>query len=116
VVQIKPTPTPAPQHSGTVIGHTNQATNSAQNFTNPADGNASTLIHLPDGRFVACERACTHAGVPVDYDAGSHTLVCPAHGAVFDPSNGFSVTQGPANSPLPGVSINVNADGTITVK
>lgn len=116
VVQIKPTPTPVPQHSGTVIGHTNQATNSAQDFTNPADGNASMLIHLPDGRFVACERACTHAGVPVDYDAGSHTLVCPAHGATFDPSNGFSVTQGPANSPLPGVSINVNADGTISVK
>lgn len=37
-------------------------------------------------------------------------------GAVFDPSNGFSVVQGPANSPLPGVSIQINADGTITVK
>ena len=109
-------PTPTPRHSGTVIGKTNQPTNSATSFTYPVDGNASLLIHLPNGNFVACEQACTHAGVPVNYDPGSHTLVCPAHGAVFDPSNGFSVQQGPANSPLPGVSISINADGTITVK
>ncbi len=114
--QPRPTPTPTPQQSGTVIGKTSQPTNSATSFTNPADGNASLLIHLPNSNFVACEQACTHAGVPVNYDPGSHMLVCPAHGAVFDPSNGFSVQQGPANSPLPGVSISINADGTITVK
>lgn len=113
-VVIRPTPT-APSHSGTVIGHTNQPTNSASNFTNPADGNDSLLIHLSNGNFVACERACTHAGVNVDYDPGSHQLVCPAHGAVFDPTNGFNVVQGPATSPLPAVSIHINADGTITV-
>ena len=52
----------------------------------------------------------------MDYDPGSHQLVCNAHGAVFDPTNGFSAIQGPANSPLPSVSISINADGTITVK
>ncbi len=109
----KPTPTP-PQHTGTVIGSTSQPTNSGQNFTNPADGNSSMLVHLPNGNFVACERQCTHQGVNVNYDPGSHQLVCPAHGAIFDPANGFSVVQGPANRPLPGVSIRVNADGTIT--
>lgn len=91
------------------------ANNAASSFTNPSDGNASLLIHLADGSFVACERACTHAGVSVDYDSGSKTLVCPAHGAVFDPSNGFSPVSGPANGPLPGVTIHVNSDGTITV-
>ncbi len=114
--QPTPTPTPPPQHSGTVIGKTSQPTNSATSFTNPADGNDSMLVHLSGGSFVACERACTHAGVPVNYDPGSHMLACPAHGAVFDPSNGFSVQQGPANSPLPGVSISINADGTITAR
>ncbi len=109
-----PTPTPTPSHTGTVIGHTSQPTNTANSFSNPSDGHGSLLIHLPNGNFVAYEKACTHAGVAVYYDGGSHQLVCPAHGARFDPANGGQVLQGPANRPLPGVTIHVNADGTIT--
>lgn len=113
--QPPPTPTPTPpRHTGTVIGYTNQATNSGKTFTNPKDGNSSMLVHLSNGNFVACERQCTHQGVNVNYDAGSQKLVCPAHGAVFDPANGFNLIQGPGNGPLAGVSIRVNADGTIT--
>ncbi len=108
-----PTPTPTPSHSGTVIGNTNQPTNTAVSFTNPADSKGSLLIHLSSG-FVACESACTHQGVTVNYDPGSGHLVCPAHGAIFDPASSFSVVQGPATSPLPAVSIHVNADGTVT--
>jgi len=108
-----PTPTP-PSHTGKVIGYTSQQLNGSQNFTNPADGNGSLLIHLGNGNFVACERACTHEGVPVNYNPGSGKLVCPAHGAIFDPFNGFSHISGPGNGPLPGVSIRVNKDGTIT--
>ena len=114
--QPPPTSTPPP-HTGTVIGHTNQPTNSAVSFTNPADGQAGLLVHLGNGNFVACERACTHVGVPVNYDAGSGRLVCPAHNAIFDPLNGFSQVPGTGPSglkPLPGVTIRVNADGTIT--
>lgn len=108
-----PTPTPTPGHTGTVIGHTSQANNSAVAFTNPANGHASLLIRLANGNFVACETACTHAGVPVNYSSGSQKLICPAHGATFDPANGFAPTS-PAPSPLPRVSIRVNGDGTIT--
>lgn len=97
-----------------VIGSASIPANSSKNFTNPADGNGSILIHLPNGDFVACEQACTHEGVPVYYDGGTHQLICPAHGAIFDPAHGFSVVQGPAQTPLPRVSIHVNADGTIT--
>lgn len=111
--QPPPTPTP-PAHTGTVIGSTKLPINSSKDFMNPADGNNSLLIHLNSGNFVACERACTHEGVPVYYDNGSQQLVCPAHGAIFDPANNFSVVQGPAQTPLPGVTIHVNADGTIT--
>jgi Rieske Fe-S protein len=110
-----PQPTPTqPSHTGTVIGYTNQPANSSKNFANPADGQGSSLIHLSNGNFVACERACTHAGVPVNYDPGSGKLVCPAHGAIFDPLNGFSLVSGPGNGPLAKVSIRINADGTIT--
>ena len=111
--QPPPTPTP-PSHTGTVIGQTNMSNNSSVNFTNPADGQGSLLIRLANGNFVACERSCTHAGVPVNYDTGQQQIVCPAHGAIFDPANHFANTSGPGNGPLANVSIRVNADGTIT--
>jgi len=93
------------------------ANNSAVSFTNPADGQGSVLMRLSNGNFVACEQACTHVGVPVNYTSGSGQLVCPAHGAIFDPANGFSQVPGSGPSglkPLPQVTIRVNADGTIT--
>ncbi len=112
--QTAPTPIPQPQHTGTVIASTSMPANTARTFTNPAGGNDSILVHLASGNFVAYDRACTHQGVAVGYDPGSHQLVCPAHGATFDPANAGGVTQGPATSPLSRVAIRVNNDGTIT--
>jgi serine/threonine protein kinase len=112
--QPPPTPTPQPQHTGTVIGSTSMGTNSSQNFSNPANGNSSILIRLPNGNFVAYSRSCTHQGVQVYYDGGSHELHCPAHGAVFDPANNANPVSGPNNGPLSPVTIHVNGDGTIT--
>ncbi len=109
----QPPPTPTPSHTGTVIGQTSMATNSAVSFSNPADGNGSLLVHLSNGNFAAFERACTHAGVPVNYNSGSGQFLCPAHGAIFSAANG-SHLSGPGSGPLPTVSIRVNADGTIT--
>jgi len=63
---------------------------------------------------VAYEQACTHQAVTVHYDPATHTLVCPAHGSIFDPANGGKVLQGPATRPLPAVTVRVNVDGTIT--
>ena len=100
---------------GTLLAKTNGvAANSSMTIVNPADGKNSLLIHLPNGNFVAYESACTHVGVTVAYDPGTHTLVCPAHGAVFDPAKNAAVLQGPAQRPLKPVAIHVNADGTIT--
>jgi serine/threonine protein kinase len=106
--------TKAPTHTGTVIGSTALAANSSHTFTNPADGASSLLIRLANGNYVACERACTHAGVAVNYDPAQKMIVCPAHGAIFDPANGFSHVSGPGNGPLTRVAIRVNGDGTIT--
>jgi serine/threonine protein kinase/Rieske Fe-S protein len=112
-----PTPTKKPQatHTGTIVGSTTLAINSAADFNNPVDGKASLLIHLPTNSFVAYEQACTHQAVAVHYDAATQTLVCPAHGSIFDPANGGKVLQGPATRPLLPVTVRVNVDGTITV-
>jgi Rieske Fe-S protein len=106
------TPTMTPTPTGTVIGHTNQATNSAMSFTNPADGQASWLVHMSNGNFVAVEQACTHAGVAVKYNASTGQFNCPAHGAIFNADG--THPQAPATKPLPPVHITVNANGTIT--
>ncbi len=106
--QPPPTPTPPPQHTGTVIGSTSMGTNSSTNFS------SNILVHLPNGNFVAYSRSCTHQGVQVYYDGGSHHLLCPAHGAVFDPANNGNPISGPNNGPLSAVTIHVNGDGTIT--
>ncbi len=100
--------------TGKVLGATTLAANTAMDIINPADGKAGLLIHLPNGHFAAYERACTHEGVEVNYDPMTHTLVCPAHGAVFDPLNKAAVLQGPAMTPLKPVAFLVNANGTIT--
>lgn len=104
----------APAQNGTVIGANNMAVNSSLDFINPQDHKTSLLIHLPNGNFVAYEKACTHQGVLVQYNPQLHLLVCPAHGAMFDPANGGKVVQGPATTPIAKVAVRVNSDGSIT--
>ena len=90
--------------------------NSSINFTLPSNGDPGILIHLSNGQFVAYDATCTHAGCPVDYDPSSHDLICPCHGAVFDPSRSAAVLQGPAQTPLTGVPVKVDQNaGTVSL-
>lgn len=91
-------------------------TNSAVTFTLPSNGDPGILIHLDNGQFVAYDATCTHAGCPVDYDPSQHLLVCPCHGAAFDPSKNGTVVQPPAEQPLTSVTIHIDsATGAITL-
>jgi thiosulfate dehydrogenase [quinone] large subunit len=91
--------------------------NSAVPFTIPSNGDPGVLVHLTNGRFVAYDATCTHAGCTVQYDSSQSVLVCPCHGAAFDPANNGVVLQGPAITPLTPVSIAINQQkGTITLQ
>lgn len=111
------TATTATTSGGAAIASTSQVpVNSAASFTLPANGDPGVLVHLTTGNFVAFDATCTHAGCPVQYDPSSKLLLCPCHGAAFDPAHNAEVIQGPADTPLTSVPIQVDsATGAITI-
>ena len=110
------TPTATPSASaptaGTVIsGAPSLAAGQALNFS--AGGTDAVLVK--DGStYRAFERACTHQGTSVDWQAGSGDFLCPNHGARFSATG--QVTMGPANTPLRAIEVSVAADGTVTYR
>ncbi|NQW55834.1 MAG: Rieske 2Fe-2S domain-containing protein [Chloroflexi bacterium] len=110
----KPTATPSASApaAGTVIsGAPGLAAGQALNFS--AGGTDAVLIK--DGStYRAFERACTHAGTPVDWQEGSGDFLCSNHGARFSVTG--QVTNPPANRPLRAIEVSVAADGTVTYR
>ena len=107
--------------SSTIIAQVSAiAKNTYTTFTIPStshQGHQGILIHLPNDQFVAYNAACTHAGCPVNYDPASQHLICPCHGATYDPARQAAVLSGPATVPLTAVSIHIDsATGAITFR
>ncbi|MFM2194082.1 MAG: Rieske 2Fe-2S domain-containing protein [Candidatus Limnocylindrus sp.] len=107
-----PSPTPSVPAGDTAIsGASGLTAGQALNFS--AGGTAAVLIK--DGStYRAFERACTHQGTSVDWQAGSGDFLCPSHGARFSATG--QVTMGPANTPLRPIEVSVAADGTVTYR
>ncbi len=80
-------------------------------------GDPGVVVRLADGSFVAFDATCTHAGCRVEWDRQDQVLVCPCHGAVFDPAADGAAVDGPTNEPLARLPISVDATtGTITLR
>lgn len=107
-------PTPAPSDpgsasGGTLLGNIDQLpVGRAGRFRVASNGDPAVIVHLEDGSFAAFDAVCTHQGCTVGYDAGSGLLLCPCHGAAFDPAHHAEVVGGPTDTPLPELPIRVD--------
>lgn len=67
---------------------------------------------MVDQGVVAYSLLCTHAGCPLSlYEQSTGRLLCPCHQSVFDLWHGARPIAGPASRPLPGLPIEVDAEG-----
>jgi thiosulfate dehydrogenase [quinone] large subunit len=107
-------PTPAAP-AGTPVGLASQVpVGGGASFRDPKTGAPSLVLHLSEGRFVAYDAVCPHAGCTVAYSATAHLIVCPCHGSEFDPSSG-AVVNPPAQRALSAIPVAVDANGRLVV-
>jgi len=92
---------------GQIIKLANLPIGGTFNFTHSTQGVPSILFRTKVGVF-AYSAICTHQGCVVSYDSGSKNLICPCHGAVYDPANGAKVLGGPTNTPLGKIKVKVS--------
>jgi thiosulfate dehydrogenase (quinone) large subunit len=93
-----PSPTPIP---GKLLARIADVTPSRPVvFQDPFTSDPGVLLKLKDGSFVAFDAVCTHAGCTVEFEEASGLLVCPCHGATFDPERNAKAIDGPTFQPL----------------
>ena len=87
--------------------------NSTKSFTAKNRYGYSTTYFIARGSdgLIGMNATCTHNGCTVKQE--SEGLLCPCHGALFDPKNGARL-RGPATYPLERVPVR-EADGTIYI-
>jgi len=102
------TPTPTSYASQPLANAANIPLNQSLTINDPTLG-PIVLVHLDNGQFVAYSAICTHAGCEVQFDPSAKDIVCPCHGAVYNPYNNAQVLGGPAPYPLQKIPIQYDA-------
>ena len=111
--QANGSPGPSPYPAGSrVPGEVSTATavraERSVPFTDPTTGDPAVLVALASGTIVAFDAVCTHAGCTVNFDRLSGHLLCPCHGAIFDPAHEGAVLAGPTDQPLASLPIRID--------
>jgi thiosulfate dehydrogenase (quinone) large subunit len=101
-------PAAPPPPSGVQIASFDRlAVGDAVPFDAPGVG-ACALVRTGEKTCEAYSRTCTHQGCEVGWNSSAGLLVCPCHGAEFDPAQGGKPVAGPAYRPLESVKVVVD--------
>lgn len=80
-------------------------------------GDPAIIVKLQDGTYAAYDAICTHEGCKVGWDTRDQVMVCPCHGAAFDPNDHGAVLAGPTRRPLPELPLDIDGTtGAITLR
>ncbi len=80
-------------------------------------GDPALIVKLKDGSYGCFDAICTHEGCRVGWDAQDAVMLCPCHGAAFDPNAHAAVLGGPTNTPLQEFPLVIDHQaGTISLK
>ncbi len=110
-----PTPAATPDRGAVLASVSDLKAAGSVEFVDPFTGDPGVLIRQPNGKIVAFDAVCTHAGCTVQYVEAYDALLCPCHGAAFDARNG-QVLGGPTRTPLTKLPIHVDAQtGAISI-
>lgn len=113
IVGHRPTAAPTTAPRGAPIASVGQfASSRSLAFSDPTTGDPAVLVKLSSSAFAAFDAICTHAGCTVQYDDPSGLLICPCHGAEFDPKAHAAVVAGPTQTPLAELPIAIS-NGTV---
>lgn len=84
-------------------------------------GLLSVMMHWKNGQYHGYENLCPHQGRRMDYAAGkfliseSGTIVCPAHGAEFNPENGMCINGPCLGDSLKNIPIKTNEEDIFAI-
>jgi len=82
------------------------------NFVHSAQGVPAVLFRTKTGVF-AYSAICTHEGCSVAYKSSTKKLVCPCHGAQFDPFANAKAISGPTNRALDKVNVKISGSWVV---
>jgi thiosulfate dehydrogenase [quinone] large subunit len=106
---VSPSTPATPTVQGTPIASLDSIpVGSAIGFTAPGGIGPAVLLRPAQDRVIAFSRVCTHAGCLVGYNPQANLLVCPCHGAEFDPTQNAQPVAGPAFSPLRRIPVTID--------
>ena len=86
------------------------------------DRHISVMLRFSEGQWQGFQNACPHQGRRMDYAPDRFlmtpkgTLVCPAHGAEFRPTDGFCVNGPCRGASLKPVEVSESEAGILTLK
>ncbi len=90
------------------------AVGATYSFTTASQGVPAIVFRTKTGVF-AYSMICTHQGCTVTYNKGKKKLICPCHGAQFDPLKGATPTTGPAETPLASIKVAIKGGWVVEV-